>query len=81
VSVRGNPPGTRSKLTYDVGGPEAPEPGDFLCAETGTCYAIEEVSPSPSKPGRVYLKVTKLDQFAVEIGEPGVWPLYWHPRN
>lgn len=76
--------GTQCKLSYDLGadheGP-LPERGDFFRAvKTGTCWMIDEVRAS-SVRGRVNTTCTRLGKDAVQLGEPGVWPLYWSERR
>ena len=78
-------PGTACRIAYDVGDGSGrpvriPIAGDFLRTVTGRCYLIDDARPSPTIVGRVYLKCTRLGREAVRFGQPGVWPLYWHPR-
>lgn len=73
--------GTTCRLYYDCGPRAMPHEGDFIRTPTGTCYQVLEARRSPSRPNRVNLKVMRLEKGAVEFGEPGVWPLYWHPRG
>jgi len=82
--VRGEP-GTTCKMSYDLGADHVgslPVEGDFLLSpRTGSSYLIDCVRRSPSIPGRVYLTCTRLGRHAVAEGDPGVWPIYWHPRK
>lgn len=72
--------GTRP-MTLTTSDGVGPEEGDFLLnPETGTTYAVERSRPSPSKPGVFNLLVTRLDQWAVMPGEPGVIPMEWTRR-
>lgn len=73
-------PGTVCRLSYDCGD-DRPEPGDFVrTVPRGSCYRIDHVKASPRLRGRFYLSCTRLDVDAVQLGEPGVWPLYWYRR-
>jgi hypothetical protein len=77
--MRGQP-GTTCKISYDLNARTAPEEGDFLRTESGTCYMVDVARQSPTLD-RVYLTCTRLDVDAVYFGDPGVHPLYWNPRN
>lgn len=72
-------PGTTCVLSYDCTNGR-PEPGDFIRTDAGTCYRVDEVRPSPTRPSRSYLSVTRLEHDSVRVGEPGVWPLFWYRR-
>lgn len=77
-------PGTTCKLTIDFGAEysgKLPVDGDLLRSRTGKCYLLNEVRESPSIAGRVNVRCTRLDVDAVQDGEPGVWPIEWHPRK
>jgi hypothetical protein len=77
-------PGTTTKLyceTDDPSGTWPPAVGDLVATPAGAAYRIDEARRSPTKPERVYLQVTRLDRHACAIGDPGVWPLHWHPRS
>lgn len=75
------PPGTRCRLTYDCG-PVAPDVGDIVrTVPGGSCYLVEGVRRSPSRFERVYIQATRLGRDAAQLGDEGVWPLYWWPRR
>lgn len=73
-------PGTSCTLFYDCdhGRPDA---GDFVRTDAGSCYRIDAVRASPSRPHRSYLTVTRLERDAVRAGAPGVWSMRWHRRT
>lgn len=74
-------PGSICTLSYDYEGPTPPEAGDFVLTRAGSSYRIDTVRRSPTRPGRVYLGVTRLERNAVAEGDPGVWMLYWYRRR
>lgn len=76
--VRGVP-GTTCTLSYDCADGE-PVPGDFVRTDAGSCYRIDAVRPSPTRPGRFYLSVMRLEHDAVQPQQDGVWPLRWYRR-
>lgn len=79
VVVRGVA-GTQCVLAYDSSH-GVPEAGDTVRSDAGSCYLIDRVRPSPSRPGRFYLEVTRLPAGAVAADDPGVWGMTWYRRE
>jgi hypothetical protein len=71
--------GTLCVLYYDTED-GTPAEGDFVRTDAGSCYRIDAVRPSPRRPTRFNLTVTRLEHDAVQAGAPGVWPLRWYRR-
>lgn len=74
-------PGTKARLYYDCGLHREPVVGDMVATPAGSCYLIDGVRRSRRRPERVYLDVTRLERDACEIGDEGVWPLFWYERK
>jgi hypothetical protein len=82
--------GTTCTVRYRITGgiePADPVDGDLLrTVPGGTCYRIEEARRLPNDarwPGarRYVLKCVRLGKDAVQLGEPGVFPLVWDSRR
>lgn len=80
-------PGTTCTLRVVAAGPPWPDDlaemvGDFLRTEPGSCYRIDSFRPAREGSATVgSFGCTRLDRDAVQLGDPGVWPLYWAPRT
>lgn len=81
VKARSKEPGTRCRIWYEPSTPDQPVGGDLMATRTGTSYLIVSVRESPSRPGRLYLICERLPKGSCQIGEAGVWPLYWLRRG
>jgi hypothetical protein len=73
--------GTTCGLSLDCSPGERPDAGDFVrTVPAGSCYRIDAARESRATPRRFYLTCTRLERDAVQLGEPGVWPLHWYRR-
>lgn len=74
-------PGTRCRLYYDCGADQSIVAGDMIATPAGSCYLVVDARRSPSRPERMNLVCERLPKDACQIGDEGVWPLYWYPRG
>lgn len=74
--------GTRCALRAYVWHGPPPEIGDFLRTDAGSCYLIEDVTPTrPGSRSRYVLTCTRLERGAVELEGPGVWRWEFYSRE